>query len=106
VCLLYRRRFHEEVDRSDPKFCTDPVLLKLKDEDGNEWQKKVDLSEKLRKKWIEDQDRKNWVLPSIDSSQRANFRVVGYVRPKMHPGEGLGRAAYEELLVDSETVLA
>lgn len=105
VCLLYRRRFHEEVDRSNPHVCTDPVLLKLKGEDDEGWQTKLELSESLHKQWAENQDKKNWVLPPIESSKRVDFHVTGYLRPKMHPGEGLGRAAYKEVFVDPETIL-
>jgi hypothetical protein len=48
--------------------------------------------------WQADEDRKNWVLPPIDS-RRGNFRTHGEHVPRSHPGEGKGRLTYRELQV-------
>ena len=47
TCLLYRRKFREEIDASDAETCTVPVLLKLKDEDSETWKEKLKLAEEV-----------------------------------------------------------
>mgnify|MGYP004517714219 CR=1 FL=1 len=44
LCLLHRRKFLEEISRSDASSCTTPVLLKLKGEDEGVWKKKLRLA--------------------------------------------------------------
>jgi hypothetical protein len=49
ICLLYRRRFPEEIHESIAELCTTPVLLKLDGEDEASWQGKLSLADEVRK---------------------------------------------------------
>lgn len=100
ACLLLRRRFHEEINVADPEFCTLPVLLKRKYHSEENWETKLQAVKELQVEWDELQDKRNWVLPKVDSEKRGDWWACGYVVKKAHPGEGLGRVRYEELVVD------
>ncbi|CAE7008143.1 hypothetical protein PTNB73_00154 [Pyrenophora teres f. teres] len=104
LCLLHRRSFaFEALDPSKTEKCRTPILLKVKGEDETIWQRKVDLSMELRQKWLADQDKKNWVMPAIESptggwKKQSMFPTVP--GGDVHPGEGSGRVSYRELVVD------
>jgi hypothetical protein len=83
-------------------FCTQPVLLKLKGEDAEIRARKVEIAKELHEMWQKKQDKKNWVLPRVDSEKRGNWNAMGIVGRKMHPGEGLGRVTWAELRVETE----
>lgn len=48
TCLLHRRRFREEIDRSDAESCTTPLLLRLKGDDKDNWQEKLKMADEVR----------------------------------------------------------
>ena len=104
LCLLHRRSFvFETLDHSKLNKCRNPILLRVKGDDDAFWQRKVDLSRELRDAWLLEQDKKNWVMPAIDS-QRGGWkkkRMLQTIPDKdIHPGEGSGRMSYKELVVD------
>ena len=80
--------------------------MKLKNEDPGVWEKKAEVMEKVQEEWQEKLDRRNWVLPRVESEKRGDWRVngggcVGSGR-RGHPGEGIGRERWEELVVETE----
>jgi len=100
TCLLLRRRFPEETDHA----CTAPVLLKLKNEDPDTWMRKMEVAQKVQEEWQEKLDKRNWVLPRVESERRGDWNGcvgVGSGR-RGHPGEGMGRVRWEELVVETE----
>ena len=104
LCLLHRRSFiFETLDPSKSDKCRNPILLRVKGEDDAVWRRKVDLSRELTDKWLSEQDKKNWVMPTIES-QRGGWkkkRMFQTVPGKdIHPGEGSGRISYKEFVVD------
>lgn len=118
VCLLHRRKFPEEIRRSEATCCTVPVLLKLRSEDEKAWNAKLKLSEEVRfvTTWVfwikltveqlavgcnDEQDRKNWVLPSVESA-RGDFRSRAMCVPRRYLGDGRGDWIFQELQVDVE----
>jgi hypothetical protein len=105
TCVLLRRRFAEEVGHSVPESCNLPILLKCADEDTGSWKKKMKAADDLKEVWQDRQDKKNWVLPPIESCKRSGYRVIGYVAPKIYRGVGWGWVRCEELIVDRETIL-
>ncbi|KAF9695084.1 hypothetical protein EKO04_007046 [Ascochyta lentis] len=48
VCLLHRRKFRDEIERSESEACTKPVLLKLKGDDESHWREKLRLADEVR----------------------------------------------------------
>lgn len=48
LCLLYRRKYREEIELSSAQTSTVPVLLKLQDEDPGIWLEKLSLAEEVR----------------------------------------------------------
>jgi hypothetical protein len=62
----------------------------------------LELAQELKGQWKEERDRKNWVLPPVDSSSRGDYKVIGYTKGMEHPGEGEGRARVMELCVEEE----
>nr|WNN28539.1 hypothetical protein [Phoma sp.] len=102
VCLLQRRWFAEEIIQANGVGCTVPILLKMKGEDEGVWKRKVEVARELFEMWFAEQDRRNWVLPSVESP-RGGFPVVGRGGRVSHPGEGLGQVVHAELVVDIET---
>ena len=87
ICLLQRRLFADDIEDSPAARLGLPVLLRLKIDDGDAWEKKVELAEKLLGTWQEEQDKKNWVLPSVNTV-RGNYSVAASYARKVHPGEG------------------
>ncbi|KAH6622186.1 hypothetical protein C7974DRAFT_457163 [Boeremia exigua] len=98
LCLLHRRTFREEVTCFDAPSCVTPVLLKLQGEDANVWEAKLRLEEELEQSWRAVEDRRNWVLPSLDGFGEV-FRSEGEQLQASFPGEGKGRLTYKELRV-------
>jgi len=84
---------------------TAPALLKVKGEDEAIWKRKVELAETLCKKWVAEQDKRNWVLPDVGSVRGGWGKRKGRVGMEKlgHPGEGIGRLAFRELFVDVDT---
>ncbi|EDU40632.1 hypothetical protein PtrSN002B_007591 [Pyrenophora tritici-repentis] len=105
-CLLHRRSFASEaLDPSKSEKCRSPILLKVQGEDETSWKRKVELSKELRQKWLADQDKKNWVMPPIESpaggwKKQRRFQTIS--GGDIHSGEGSGRVSYKELVVDLE----
>jgi hypothetical protein len=103
-CSLYRRSF--AIETLDPGKCKVPILLRVRGEDES-WQRKLRLAEELREKWTMRQEEKNWIMPKI-GSPRATLKERVQVlqgdrvrkRDMLHPGEGIGRMNYKELVVD------
>ncbi|KAF2024441.1 hypothetical protein EK21DRAFT_117759 [Setomelanomma holmii] len=102
-CLLLRRRFPEEIDPSKPQHCTVPVMLERKAEDENEWARKMKVMQTMREVWQHREDKRNWVLPRVDSEVRVDWRVEGRVDwvEEKWLSEGLGRVVFEEVVVDA-----
>ncbi|CAG5187801.1 uncharacterized protein ALTATR162_LOCUS11793 [Alternaria atra] len=102
-CLLHRRCFVSEAPNStEVAGRKAPLLLKVVGEDDGLWKRKVELAEELCEKWVRGQDKKNWVLPDINSRRRGwRTRKDGIKKDKTsHPGEGIGRLSFRELFVD------
>ncbi|CAO2649258.1 Nn.00g066430.m01.CDS01 [Neocucurbitaria sp. VM-36] len=99
ICLLQRRWLSEEISLSQDKGCTVPKLLKLRGEDEEVWGQKVDVARELFEEWRAEQDRRNWVLPSVESP-RGGYPVFGCGERVSHPGEGSGQVVHAELSVD------
>jgi hypothetical protein len=74
----------------------------VKGEDNEIRKRKVELASELCEKWSAEQDKKNWVLPSIDTPRGGWRAAKNSVRIKKmsHPGEGIGRLSFCELFVD------
>ncbi|KAJ4984003.1 hypothetical protein SVAN01_10497 [Stagonosporopsis vannaccii] len=102
VCLLHRQKYINEIDRSDATTCTTPVLLKLQGEDEIMWGKKKELAGELEQAWRDGEDRKNWVLPSLEGLVNS-FRKDGARLRQAFPGEGKGRLTHRELHVAMDT---
>ncbi|KAF1362049.1 hypothetical protein EJ07DRAFT_153624 [Lizonia empirigonia] len=98
LCLLHRRKFPEEIERCHAELCTTPVLLKLKGEDETNWNEKLKIAEKLNASWRTEEDRRNWVLPSIDGP-RGDFGTYSTHLPRNYAGEGKGQLMFRELHV-------
>jgi hypothetical protein len=102
-CLLHRRCSVSEAPNStEVAECKAPLLLKVIGEDDGLSKRKVELAEELCEKWIREQDKKNWVLPDINS-RRGGWRTRkdGIKKDKTsHPGEGIGRLSFCELFVN------
>jgi hypothetical protein len=104
---------YEEIVRGDGMRVSDPVLLRIKGEEDSLWLTKLCVRDQasisitacrinqaltllttspLLKKWQDDQDRNNWVLP-LNDGRRGNYWTYGnrYAALKYHPGEGVGR---------------
>ncbi|KAH7087480.1 hypothetical protein FB567DRAFT_443162 [Paraphoma chrysanthemicola] len=106
TCLLLRHRYLHEINHTDDKNCTRPVLLKVKDEGESTWQNKLAVAEAMKEAWNEQQDRLNWVLPRVDSEVRGSWRAEGRVEgTRKWPSEGVGRVVFEELVVVEEGVV-
>ncbi|CAN9376080.1 hypothetical protein AA0119_g5185 [Alternaria tenuissima] len=104
-CLLHRRCFvSETLDLTEAGGCKIPILLKVKGERDEIWKRKVELAEDLCKEWVAEQEKRNWVLPGIDSPRGGWRTRRGKVKKEMmlHPGEGIGRLSFCELIVDSD----
>ncbi|KAF2819199.1 hypothetical protein CC86DRAFT_413270 [Ophiobolus disseminans] len=104
TCLLLRRRFHEETTLH-----TAPVLLKLKDTDDDVWKRKLEVAQMLEGVWRERADRKNWVLPRVESERRVDGDGTGAwggggTRGDgiWGEGEGMGRVVWCEVDVELE----
>lgn len=102
ACLLLRRRFASETNHLDPSSCALPILLKLKGQDEDMWAKKLEVMGEFNKKWTEQEDKRNWVLPSAHSERRGDWSAKTLGRRRMHPGAGIGRLRFEELVVDMD----
>ncbi|RMZ70874.1 hypothetical protein GMOD_00008529 [Pyrenophora seminiperda CCB06] len=106
LCLLHRRCFSFEIlDPSKSDECCYPILLKVKGEDEAIWQRKAKLSVELKNKWLEEQYKKNWVMPKIESRRggwKKEYRFQVVPGRDLHPGEGSGRTSHKELVVDLE----
>ncbi|KAJ4302903.1 hypothetical protein N0V90_001794 [Kalmusia sp. IMI 367209] len=106
VCLLYRRRLRAEMYDENGNVDMTPVLLKVAADDEVVWEEKVGLScesiecKQLLTSWFDTQDRKNWVLPANDGII-GDFKTRPFKIPKVHPGEGRGRATYYEMRLAS-----
>jgi hypothetical protein len=70
-CLLLRRRFPEEIT---PEHYTLPVLFKRVDESEESWAEKMSVKEKLLEEWMEKEERRNWVLPRVESEERGGWK--------------------------------
>ncbi|CAN9209491.1 unnamed protein product [Alternaria alternata] len=104
-CLLHRRCFvSETLHLTEAGGCKIPILLKVKGERDEIWKRKVELAEDLCKEWVAEQEKRNWVLPDIDSPRGGWRTRQGKVKKEMmlHPGEGIGRLSFCELIVDSD----
>ncbi|KAH7359720.1 hypothetical protein BKA66DRAFT_574013 [Pyrenochaeta sp. MPI-SDFR-AT-0127] len=99
TCLLQRRFFIEEIEISAGAQRHLPILLKLKSDNEDVWRRKLGLAEELRQKWLEEQDRKNWVLPDMHTP-RSGYPIVGRGVRVAHPGEGRSEAGRRELYLD------
>jgi hypothetical protein len=104
-CLLHRRSF--AIEALDPEKCKVPILLKVRGDEEETWQRKLGLAEDLRKEWVAEQEKDNWVMPDIGSprvtlKERVQVLQGARVRKKgiLHPGEGMGRISYKVLVVD------
>ncbi|KAF2999425.1 hypothetical protein E8E13_007406 [Curvularia kusanoi] len=97
LCLLHRDKFLDERDKTDPLSYSTPVLLRLKDDDEAIWQQKVQLAEQFKEAWRVREDRKNWVLPSLDGL-RCHKRSSD-MSQKRFRGEGMGDLVLKELHV-------
>lgn len=96
LCLLHRRKLLEECIPGDTVGNHTPVLIKTKGDDEELWERKTALLGELHQAWVEQEHKKNWVLPDM-CGLRGNYwndrRKVGPV----HPGEGKGRLTCREL---------
>ena len=104
-CLLHRRcLISETLDLTEVGGCKTPILLKVKGENDEIWKRKVELAEDLCKEWVAKQEKRNWVLPDINSPRGGWRTRQGKVKKEMmlHPGEGIGRLSFCELIVDSD----
>jgi hypothetical protein len=105
-CLLHRRSF--AIEALDLEKCKVPILLKVRGRDEEVWQQNVKLAEELRVKWAAGQEKKNWVMPDIGSPRatlKEKIQVLQGWRIKkeeLHPGEGMGKMSYKELIVDMD----
>ncbi|KAF2866530.1 hypothetical protein BDV95DRAFT_202338 [Massariosphaeria phaeospora] len=99
LCLLQRRKVPSrgEFVRGNTVLNTTPVLLKVQGEDEELWNRKAALMEELHQYWLEEQDRRNWVLPSPYSTQGGFKRQGNRTRTALHPGEEVGRRTYKNL---------
>ncbi|KAJ8117052.1 hypothetical protein OPT61_g1656 [Boeremia exigua] len=99
LCLLHRQKFSDEITGFNAISCTKPVLLKLRGDDDSIWEEKLELAKELEQSWRDAEDRKNWVLPSLDglggNSPSQNRRRL----QTNFPGEGKGRLTLKELCV-------
>jgi hypothetical protein len=94
----------ETLDLTEVGGCKTPILLKVKGENDEIWKRKVELAEDLCKEWVAKQEKRNWVLPDINSPRGGWRTRQGKVKKEMmlHPGEGIGRLSFCELIVDSD----
>ncbi|KAF2262073.1 hypothetical protein CC78DRAFT_326559 [Lojkania enalia] len=91
LCLLHRRKLRAEMVDGDIIGNGEPVLLKVKGEDEDLWERKMALYNKLFEKWSVKQDQMNWVLPSFDNN---TSREHNHVSCKWPPGEGIGHQSF------------
>lgn len=54
-----------------------PVLLKRKDENEEEWDEKMAVKEELLEDWKVREERKNWVMPRVDKEERGGWQGRG-----------------------------
>lgn len=96
LCLLHRRRFASEFGRGGG-----PVLLKVKGEEEEVWKMKVQVKEAMDEKWAAEQEKKNWVMPSM-LGERGGWqkRGVWVDEGEGYPGEGEGRVVLREMVVE------
>ncbi|KAF2176792.1 hypothetical protein K469DRAFT_397417 [Zopfia rhizophila CBS 207.26] len=95
-CLMHRRKLNEERIPGDVVRNMVPVLLKVKGDDVEVWERKMALCDELLQTWQFDLDRNNWVLP-INNRQKGSYLTHGNKAHtlQLHPGEGFGRNTWQ-----------
>ncbi|KAF2680674.1 hypothetical protein K458DRAFT_407154 [Lentithecium fluviatile CBS 122367] len=96
MCLLQRRRRRHEMEVGNSTLNRTPVLLKLKGCDEEVVRRKEGLKKEMIQTWLDQECRKNWVLP-INDGKLGAWKTAQLCSPKVHPGESLGRITFARL---------
>jgi hypothetical protein len=117
LCLMQRKRHHNEVFGANDIVDTDPILLVSVGDDEGTHKQKFQLQNEvhttilgarlvktsanlpqLLKTWKEKQNLKNWAIPANDGI-RGDWKTAVLRRVEVHPGVGSGPPTYHRLRV-------
>ncbi|KAF2750251.1 hypothetical protein M011DRAFT_474714 [Sporormia fimetaria CBS 119925] len=98
LCLLHRRKLFREMVAGDTEENQIPVLLVLKAEEEEMVREKVGLLRELHEKWLQQEERRNWVLPrDIGAGLAGKWDKYQKREERRHPGWGVGRKVFVEV---------